>query len=90
MERNLTDKEKEQIVNFGAFEYTAFKMAAILMWEEKEVEKAMKGGEFLKLYNNGKETRDYVLDVKLFDMARGGDLKALDEFTYRIKQNNGD
>ncbi|MGB0443336.1 MAG: hypothetical protein ACPGFK_00660 [Flavobacteriaceae bacterium] len=62
-------------------------MSAILMWEEGEVKEAMKKGEFLKLYNNGKETRDYVLDVKLFDMARGGDLKALEEFTFRIKEN---
>lgn len=88
MERNITTEQKEQIINFGAFAYNNEKIAHILMWELKEVETLMndKQSEFYNLYMKGFHTRDYVLDEKLFDMSRSGDLKALEEFSFRIKQ----
>jgi len=88
MERNITEEQKEQIINFGAFDYRSEKISHILMWELKEVEKLIrdKKSEFYKLYMKGLHTRDYVLDEKLFDMSRSGDLKALEEFTHRLTQ----
>ena len=88
MARNIDiEKEKDKIVNFGSFEYSIQKMAAILMVEEKEIETLMKDhkSDFYFLYQKGLHTKDYVLDVKLFDMSRSGDLKALEEFNHRIK-----
>lgn len=38
-------------------------------------------------YQKGIDKADFVLDSKLFDMAKGGDLKALDKYEVR-KRNN--
>lgn len=38
-------------------------------------------------YQKGVDKADFVLDLKLFDMAKGGDLKALDKYEVR-KRNN--
>ena len=38
-------------------------------------------------YQKGVDKSDFVLDSKLFDMAKGGDLKALDKYEVR-KRNN--
>lgn len=38
-------------------------------------------------YQKGVDKADFVLDSKLFDMAKGGDLKALDKYETR-KRNN--
>lgn len=38
-------------------------------------------------YQKGVDKADFVLDSKLFDMAKGGDLKALNKYEIR-KRNN--
>ena len=38
-------------------------------------------------YQKGVDKADFVLDLKLFDMAKNGDLKALDKYEVR-KRNN--
>lgn len=38
-------------------------------------------------YQKGIDKADFVLDSKLFDMAKGGDLKALDKYEIRKRQN---
>jgi len=38
-------------------------------------------------YQKGVDKADFVLDSKLFDMAKGGDLKAIDKYETR-KRNN--
>lgn len=38
-------------------------------------------------YQKGVDKADFVLDSRLFDMAKGGDLKALDKYEVR-KRNN--
>lgn len=38
-------------------------------------------------YQKGVDKADFVLDSKLFEMAKGGDLKALDKYEAR-KRNN--
>lgn len=81
MDRHLTDEEKEKIVNFGAFQYDAEEMAIILGWELKEVVSAMKtNGEYKQLYDKGAVVSDYLLEVKVFEMAKAGDLKAIEKF----------
>ena len=86
MDGSIIDKYEEMIVNFGAFSYSNEKMAAILLINEKEIANEMddKNSDFYRLYIKGKNMRDYVLDLKLFEMAQSGDLKALDEFYARV------
>jgi hypothetical protein len=90
MERNLTDKEREMIINFGAFSYDAPKIAAILSWPIFDVKKLLNDSEslFFQLYQSGKHKADYVLDMKLFEMAQGGDMKALNQLEKRIKKED--
>lgn len=92
MERSITDKEKELIINFGAFSYEPQKMAAILGWPVSEVFQLMKAKDsaFHELYSQGRHKADYVIDLKLFEMAQGGDMKALYQFEKRVKKEDDD
>lgn len=79
MERHITEDDKQKIINCGAFGYDNSKIANIMSLELSVVEKLMeKGGSFRSLYEIGKDRADYVLDLKLFEMAQGGDLKAME------------
>lgn len=86
MDRSIVEGNEDMIVNFGAFSYEVEKMASILMVGAEVIAEQMKPGTvFRGLYDKGKNMRDYVLDLKLFEMAQSGDLKALDEFYARIE-----
>lgn len=85
MDRNLTDQEREKIINFGACSFDAEIMSAVLGWPVVEVQKMMRGGEFLELYKRGAAVAEYLLNVKLFEMAKAGDIKALEKFQAMIK-----
>lgn len=85
MERNISEEEKEAIINFGAFGYDASKMASILGWEEKEVQEAMQAEEFTTLLQKGKDMGEYAIDKKLWEMALSGDMKAMERFEARKK-----
>ena len=91
MERLIEGELKEQIINFGAFGYTVKKMSYILMWDVSEVQALLNdvSSDFHKCYMKGEHTKDYVIDEKLFDMARSGDLKALSKFEHRVSQRKG-
>jgi len=80
------DKEnKDKIINFGAFEYGAEKMSNILNESKESISLLMdnKKSEFYQLYKKGRDVSDYVIDLKLFEMAKSGDIKALDKFNHR-------
>lgn len=84
MERNIDEAMKEKIINCGAFGYDEKRMAAILELTVKEVKELMDSeSEFEQLYERGKMRGDYVLDLKLFEMAQAGDLKALEKYEQR-------
>ena len=81
-------KENEgQIINFGVFGYDALKMGSILNIEETEIDKEMKNeaSDFYKLFQKGRDMADYVIDLKLFEMAKSGDIKALEKLDVRKK-----
>lgn len=88
MDRIMTDSEKEKIINFGALYYDAANMATILEWPLKEVESLMKDekSEFKKLYLKGGAVADYLLNVKIFEMAKSGDLKAFDKYLAMLRR----
>ena len=90
MERTLSEKEKELILNFGALEYDARRCAAILGWKEKEFQKGLDDAksEVHRLYESGKIKAEYVIDLKLFEQAQQGDLKALEELEGRKFSRN--
>lgn len=80
------EKEKEeQIINFGAFGYDALKIGNILGLPEIEIENEMKdeNSELFKLLQKGRDMSDFVIDLKLFEMAKSGDIKALEKLDYR-------
>jgi 3-methyladenine DNA glycosylase AlkD len=85
MERILTEDEKEMVINFGAFGYNEEQMSNIIGWDLEEVKELMKdkSSQFAKNYAAGNDKVQYVIDMKLFEMASGGDLKALQKFERR-------
>lgn len=89
MEINKEDEEK--IVNFGAFNYTSKKMANILGVEESEIIDLMNDETsiFCKLIQKGRDMADYFIDVRLFELSRNGDIKALSAFNSRTKRTWG-
>lgn len=88
VERRIDEQDEEKIVNFGALNYTPAKMASILDWPEDEVDELMKDqkSRFSRLYHKGADLSDYLIDKKLFEMAKAGDLKALQQYEFRKKQ----
>lgn len=79
------DIDYEKVVNFGAFGYSIEKMASILMIEQEEIKKELNNStsDFYKHYEKGRHMADYVIDLKLFELAQSGDLKALEEYEFR-------
>lgn len=81
----IKEEQKEKIINMGVFDYPASKIANILSFDEEEVKKEMKNkdSELYKLLLKGKDMADYVIDLKLFEMAKVGDIKALEKLQER-------
>lgn len=84
-EMNIEKEKEEQIVNFGVFGYDSEKMANILGVSKEEIENEMKdeNSTFYKLLEKGRDRSDYVIDLKLFEMAQSGDIKALEKLDSR-------
>jgi hypothetical protein len=87
MERSISEKEKEMIINFGAFDYEALRCAAVLGWDEEEVKNLMtnKESDFYKSFQKGKARAEYIIDLTLFEQASSGDLKSLSVLEHRKK-----
>jgi hypothetical protein len=81
----IKSEHQEMIINFGVFGYEVEKMANILEYESHEIKQALEDplSEFSKLIQKGKDLADYVIDLKLFEMAKSGDIKALDKLEQR-------
>lgn len=82
---NITKEQEEKIINFGVFGYSEKKIANILGVDVAEVSKDInnKNSDLFKLLEKGKDMSDYVIDLKLFEMAKSGDIKALDKLQHR-------
>lgn len=78
----------EMIINFGALGYDTKKMSSILGVAESEIAKELKSedSEFSKLIEKGKTISEYVIDLKIFNLAKQGDLAAIAEFKKRKEQ----
>lgn len=83
----ITEDVEEKVITFGSLHYSADKMANILGWDEKYIVKQMndKSSDFSKLYKRGSDIAEYLLDKKLFEMAKSGDLKAMEKYEIKKK-----
>ena len=81
----IKKEQKEQVINFGVFNYDSKKIASILELDKDEVDSELKNeeSELSKLLQKGKDMADYVIDLKLFEMAKTGDIKALEKLDLR-------
>jgi len=81
----IKKEQEEQIINCGIFSYNAEKIANILGFEKEEIEKEFKNkdSQLNKLLQKGKDMSDYVIDMKLFELAKTGDIKALEKLEMR-------
>lgn len=82
---NIKKEQEEMIVNFGAFNYNAEKIASILEVNIDIVNNELKtkNSKLKTLYQKGKDMADYVIDLKLFDLAKMGDIKAIEKLDSR-------
>lgn len=79
-----------KITQMGILGYPAEKI--ILVMEIKESDQFKKdfknkNHEVFKRYQTGRAKADFAIDSKLFDMAKSGDLGALQKFEQRQHQN---
>jgi len=86
-----TDDFLKKMRSFGALSYKLKKIINILELNDDEAAELKKdfedeSNELYIAYNKGKDQADYAIDMKLFQMAKEGDLKALESFERR-KQN---
>lgn len=81
----IAEKE-EDIMNFGALSYTPSQMSILLDESEEEITNLLNNEtEFQKIYNKGAAISQYLMDKKLFELARKGDLKAMEQFKFEQK-----
>lgn len=88
----MNEQTQEQIVNCGAFYFSAEKTAMVIATDVKEQERIIKAlkndsSPERKLYETGKTRAEYEVMTKLFELARSGDIQAIKEFDRRTKTN---
>jgi hypothetical protein len=86
---NLTDDQCKMLKNMGALGYGADKISSIMGIDMNDVENDLNNEEsqIFKLYKEGKDYAAYIIDLKLFEMAQSGDIKALEKLEKRQKYN---
>ena len=81
-----TDDFLKKIMQCGTLGYPLSKILNVLDIDneaEFKVDFNNKESEVSKTYQKGIDRADFVLDSKLFEMAKDGDLKALDKYERR-------
>jgi hypothetical protein len=81
----IEEKHREVIVNCGAFNYPLAKISSITEIDISILRewKADSNSEFNRLIQKGVDMSDYYIDLKLFEMAKNGDVKALQTYNQR-------
>jgi len=84
----IKEENIEIIVNMGALRYPADKIASILGENVHEIENeiANKNSEISLLLKKGRDMSDYAIDLKLFELAKSGDINAMDRFNNLINK----
>jgi len=83
----MNDEQIAYIKNFGAMAYDSSRMAIILKMDEDFIIKEMNNvkSEFYKAYEEGRLLNEYLIDLRLIEMAQSGDLKAISTLEIRKK-----
>lgn len=71
------NEHEEMAINFGALGYKEELICTILNCQPADLD-----DEFWRLYRKGEAMAQYVMDLKLFEMAKAGDLKAMQQFNH--------
>lgn len=81
----ISEEQKEHIINCGVFGYDPEMMSIVLEISQNEIEAELSNpdSEFSQLIKIGRDRAEYVIDMKLFQMAKSGDLRALEKFEMR-------
>ena len=81
----ISEKEAEIIINCGVFEYDTRRISNVLDKDFETVKNQMQdhNSKLYKLYMQGIDKADYVLDLKLFEMAQTGDISAIEKLESR-------
>lgn len=85
----MNDKEKEMIINMGALGYPVSLCARVVgVKDEKQFQKDFVDpkSEVYQLYQQGKDRAQYLIDLKLFEMAQSGDIKAMRKLEIRKRK----
>jgi hypothetical protein len=75
--------------NMGALGYPIERIISVMDIDDPELFKAQfenKDSDVAIAYKKGKDKAEYLIDIKLFEMATSGDLKAISVFESRKKQ----
>jgi hypothetical protein len=85
---DYTDDFIKKIRSFGALGYKLKKITNILELDPEDQDELKNefekpGSEVNIAYTKGRDQADYAIDMKLFQMAKEGDLKALESFERR-------
>ena len=81
-----SEEQIKKMVHMGILGYDVSKIINILdIEDEKQFKKDFENSnsEIAKAYQRGKDKGDYAIDLKLYEKAREGDLKALAEYEKR-------
>src|SRR4051812_30947278 len=83
-----TDDFIKRIIGVGTLGYSLQKIINALDIDEKDVQQFTNDfydpvSKVAKAYQKGKDKADYAIDIKLFELAQGGDLDALREYEQR-------
>lgn len=86
----IKKEHEEMIVNFGVFDYDAEKISNILGVNRDIIQKELniKHSPLNQLLKKGKDMADYVIDLKLFEMSKSGDMKALEKLNERMRMRS--
>lgn len=84
---NLNEDQIKMLRNMGALGYPPSKIASIMEFSITEVSTLMnnENSEFYKIYMSGHDLANYLINLKLHDMALSGDIKAIDKLSERKK-----
>jgi len=80
----IDDDFLKQVSSLGILNYNSEKCSILLNIDIEEFEE---NEEIQKAYEKGKLMGEYEIDIRLFELAKSGDLNALKEFEKRKNKN---
>jgi hypothetical protein len=86
----LSEQQMADIHNFGALQYPIDKIISILEIQDPEefkIEFNNKESAIFKKYHSGRDEAQYKIDMRIFELARSGDMKAIQMYNRKLKSN---